>query len=154
MAVNTYKMTKNEKRLFFLMSILLLLFIVFMIFYHITDMTFYEYGKRDCGLKMYFHLYCPGCGGTRAVDAFLHGRLIHSLLLHPTILYLFVFFLSYYIPSLLLILGIRKKPLKYVTYLYILCGMLAVIVVFFVVRNLLLVCAGYDYIGECLQYWS
>ena len=154
MTTKVYQMSKSEKRIFLFMSILLFLFLVFLVFYHIKDIEFHKFGQNDCGLKLFFHLYCPGCGGTRAVDPFLHGRFIHSLLLHPTILYLFVFFLSYYIPSLLLILGIRKKPIKYITYLYILCGLLAVILIFFIARNLLLVYAGYDYIGECLCYWT
>lgn len=38
-----------------------------------------------------FHLatgyYCPGCGGTRAIAALLHGQLFRSFLYHPVILY-------------------------------------------------------------------
>ena len=38
-----------------------------------------------------FHLisgyYCPGCGGTRAVRALLHGQFLHSFLYHPFVPY-------------------------------------------------------------------
>lgn len=38
-----------------------------------------------------FHLatgyYCPGCGGTRAIAALLHGQLFRSFLYHPVVLY-------------------------------------------------------------------
>ena len=38
-----------------------------------------------------FHLatgyYCPGCGGTRAITALLHGQLFRSFLYHPVVLY-------------------------------------------------------------------
>lgn len=149
-----YKMAKDEKRIFILMSVLLLLFLCFLAFYHIKGIHFYDPKGTSCGLKMYLHLYCPGCGGSRALDAFLHGHFIHSALLQPTIMYLFIFFLSYYIPSLLLITGIRKKRINYMIYLYILSGLLALIILFFIGRNLLLVYGGYDYIGECIQYWS
>lgn len=154
MSVTKYRMSKNEKRIFILMSVLLGFAICFIVCYHIKDIRFYNPNGTPCGLKMYFHLYCPGCGGTRAVDAFLHGHFLHSLLLQPLITYLFLYFLSYYIPSLLLLFGIRKKEINYRIYIYILWGMLALIILFFIGRNLLMIFCGYDYIGECIQYWQ
>ena len=35
-------------------------------------------------------LYCPGCGGTRAVAFLLHGDFLHSLVYHPFVPYAFV----------------------------------------------------------------
>lgn len=32
-------------------------------------------------------LYCPGCGGTRACIALLHGQLLRSLIYHPVVAY-------------------------------------------------------------------
>lgn len=43
------------------------------------------------GFPCLFHLltglYCPGCGGTRAVRALLHGEILLSLQYHPLVLY-------------------------------------------------------------------
>lgn len=36
-------------------------------------------------------LYCPGCGGTRAVFALLHGHIIRSFLYHPFVPYVAIF---------------------------------------------------------------
>lgn len=153
MSTIKYTMSKAEKRIFVLMSVLLALGLVFLLIYHLANIRFYDPQGSSCGLKMYFHLYCPGCGGTRALDAFLHGHLIHSFMLQPVIMYLFTYFLSYYIPALFLQTGLRKKKINYNFYLYELFGLLALIILFFIGRNLLLVYAGYDYIGECIRFW-
>lgn len=39
---------------------------------------------------MFTGLYCPGCGGTRAVKALLRGQIGMSLYYHPFVLYLTV----------------------------------------------------------------
>ena len=40
-----------------------------------------------CSFHRMTGFYCPGCGGTRAVYALLHGRILESLLYHPVVLY-------------------------------------------------------------------
>ena len=42
---------------------------------------------RPCALHALTGLYCPGCGGTRAVLAFLRGDLLRSLFYHPIVPY-------------------------------------------------------------------
>lgn len=48
----------------------------------------------ECPVFRYLHMYCPGCGATRALAALLHGRLMEALhynafvvLLLPPVLY-------------------------------------------------------------------
>ncbi|MEY8392228.1 DUF2752 domain-containing protein [Lachnospiraceae bacterium 45-W7] len=40
-----------------------------------------------CLVNSTFGIYCPGCGGTRAVKALLHGKLAASFICHPLVLY-------------------------------------------------------------------
>ena len=46
--------------------------------------------KLPCVFRMFTGLYCPGCGGTRAVKALLRGQIGMSLYYHPFVLYLTV----------------------------------------------------------------
>ncbi|MDR3730157.1 MAG: DUF2752 domain-containing protein [Oscillospiraceae bacterium] len=39
-----------------------------------------------CWFYTRWHIYCPGCGGTRAFIALLSGRMLDSLWFHPAVL--------------------------------------------------------------------
>ena len=107
---------------------------------------------HDCTFKNMLHLYCPGCGGTRAVDALLHLRILSSLFYHPLVIYVVICCCFFYIK-----IGIQLKKQNgdaeiFINTAYI-WGALILVLTFFVVRNLLLVYAGIDYIGELKNYW-
>ena len=38
-----------------------------------------------CWVWEHFGIYCPGCGGTRAVIALAHGHLLQALYYHPVV---------------------------------------------------------------------
>jgi hypothetical protein len=48
-----------------------------------------------CFFKETFHLDCPGCGGTRAVAALLHGRLAEALHFNPLVVILLPLVLAF-----------------------------------------------------------
>ena len=37
----------------------------------------------QCPIFRYWHVYCPGCGATRALAALLHGRIAQALYYNP-----------------------------------------------------------------------
>lgn len=96
--------------------------------------TVYRLVLRDflpeipCFLDTVAGLYCPGCGGTRALDALLHGRLLLSVWYHPLVLYMVIIGGGFMISQGMHRIGIRWiKGWKFHTwYLYfaiiILCG--------------------------------
>lgn len=44
--------------------------------------------RMPCVFQMLTGLYCPGCGGTRALWFLLHGDILKSLWYHPLIPYM------------------------------------------------------------------
>ena len=50
---------------------------------------------QPCLLYLFFHIPCPGCGGTRAVEYLLRGSMWQSFLAHPLVLYVFFFYLYF-----------------------------------------------------------
>lgn len=56
-------------------------------------------------------LYCPGCGGTRACLALLHGHFLASLIYHPVVLYGTAVYGIYLLRNLLALFS-GKSPLK------------------------------------------
>jgi hypothetical protein len=40
-----------------------------------------------CVIFTHFHVYCPGCGGTRAVLSLCRGKILESLWYHPLVPY-------------------------------------------------------------------
>lgn len=55
--------------------------------------------KIPCLLYSRYHIYCPGCGGTRAVVQLLKGHVITSFLLHPMVLYTVILLICYFVSN-------------------------------------------------------
>lgn len=114
----------------------------------------YLYALRIAGLPLFcytsrlLHLYCPGCGMSRATEALLAGDLAGSLIAHPFVL-LFAAFAMYYEVTLLLHArgGCRPSPRPAVVYAFGLLG-------FAILRNLLLILFHVDPLGDLIGFWS
>lgn len=90
-----------------------------------------------CVLWTFLGIYCPGCGGTRAVRFLLSGHLLKSFLYHPLVPYcvaLYAVFMITWTLAKLHLFGV-KEGLKFrVGYFY---GMLVIIAVNFILKNVL-----------------
>jgi len=95
-----------------------------------------KYEVMPCVFATYLQMYCPGCGGTRAVEALLHGHILESVWYHPIVLYtVFVF------GGFMLTQGLERLGVRYVRgwkyhdwHLY---GAVIVLVCNFLFKNLL-----------------
>lgn len=92
--------------------------------------------RIPCFFSNVLGIYCPGCGGTRAVYALLHGRLLKAVWCHPLVPYGAVIYGGFMLTQGLHRLGVKCiKPWKFHNwYLY---GAMAILVCNFLVKNLL-----------------
>lgn len=94
--------------------------------------------RMSCLLYTLFHVYCPGCGGTRAVFALLRGDVLLSLYYHPVVVYTVVMYAWYLISNT--VQWLSKEKIRIGTNFKTWYGVVAIviIVVNWVVRNVLL----------------
>jgi hypothetical protein len=96
------------------------------------------------------HLYCPGCGGTRALLALLNFNLLESFILYPPLLVLTVLILE--IDFRLLLCAIKNTPKYFEKYKYSRFYILAAVIILnFVFKNALLIFFNIDLIGDIHQ---
>lgn len=98
--------------------------------------VYLPYFQMPCVFLKLFGVYCPGCGGTRAVEALLHGHFLRSLWYHPLVLYTVIVFGGFMTTQTLERLHVPKvKGWKFHTWhLY---GALVVLVINFILKNVL-----------------
>lgn len=104
----------------------LFLFGVTIIILKIKNIEVTELIDAPCGFYTHLHLYCPGCGGTRAVKYMLHGNILYSLWCHPFVLYSFVLMVYFTVRYSIYLISkkrIKKWNFKYM-YIYIDVGLL------------------------------
>jgi Protein of unknown function (DUF2752). len=72
--------------------------------------------------------YCAGCGGTRAVNALLHGRIWRSFLFHPFVLYTFVIYLAFLVKNTLYFITKGKVKLMLFRPGYVYLGAVIIVI--------------------------
>ena len=127
--------------MFNLLNVLLLYKVLIMIFRLLEKLK-----HSSCIIKEKFHIYCPGCGGTRALEALLKGNPVHSLYYNPMIIILIIYIVSIVITR---ILESRNNDKNYYQIRkYIRVFTLLIWLVYFIARNILLRVFGIDLLGD------
>ncbi len=102
-----------------------------------------------CGLHRILRLYCPACGGTRAVRALFGGRFFEALTLFPPVYIALAIAVELHVRA-----GIayKREDFSPVTHYpknrWVILGVS--VAVWFVLRNLLLIVWGIDLSGDFL----
>ena len=100
----------------------------------------------DCVFKKVFHMYCPGCGGTRAWKALIRLNILQSLYDNPVVILLILTEIAVAITR-----GIdkrRKKCSLYKVRIAVYVVFLVLWFLFFLIRNYLLMKCGIDMLGD------
>ena len=87
-----------------------------------------------CPSYTLLHIYCPGCGSTRAVGALMHGDVLLSLRQNPAIVVMLLLAALYYLEFALKVWGVRFRiPLLH--NMKFIAALLVLWVAYAVVRN-------------------
>ncbi len=94
---------------------------------------------KPCLLLTTLGLYCPGCGGTRALEALLHGQLLMSLWYHPLVLYVIVIYGGFMLTNTME--RIPVLPVKgWKFHNWHMYGALIIVIGNWIIKNILLIC--------------
>ena len=121
-------------------------------YFYLTLNPRFVLGLPTCGVNRLLHIYCPGCGGTRAMKALLQGELLTSLRANPLVLWGAFLALLQYVRALraLFLRDPYACPIRSWSWISI----IAIALTLFILRNLLLIFFGYDYLGDHRAFWE
>lgn len=105
--------------------------------------------NSTCLFHDMFRMYCPGCGGTRALFTLLQGKILHSLYCNPAVL-LGLILVLYYEIGIAVTLKKRNGKRYYTKKLWPPVLYVVIVLVFCVVRNYLLLAHGFDMLNDFL----
>lgn len=89
-----------------------------------------------CFINAVLGIYCPGCGGTRALLSLLHGHFLKALWYHPFVPYFIFIYAGFLLTQGLHRLGLKKvRAWKFHNW-YLWVG-LGILIVNFAVKNIL-----------------
>lgn len=94
--------------------------------------------QPPCLFHTIFGLYCPGCGGTRAVLALLKGHILQSVWYHPIVVYTVILYGWYLVSNTIEWLSKKKIPIGSRYHRWYGISAVVLVIVNCLLRNLLL----------------
>ena len=112
----------------------------------IAVLVFTPFKIPGCTFKSVTGLYCPGCGGTRAVAAFIQGHWARSFRYHPFVPYCGILYIIFMTKGTLALFSKEKFPYMKFRNGYIYFG-IVILLVQFVIKDIMLLVYGVDVLG-------
>ena len=107
----------------------------------------HKFFASECFIRTYFHIYCPGCGGSRAAIALLEGDLIQSIKYNPLTL---LFIVDVFLMTLLDVAKLISKGNIVFPKIRKYCNVTVLVftALYFVLRNYFWLVHGIDWLGD------
>lgn len=133
---------KKQWAVFLLVNLgLLLLLLIFPLYEKlIMPLSF-----NQCASVPLFHLYCPGCGGTRAFQSLISFDLLSAFRYNPIVPIGAVWFICYEIYMVVCLIKVPSRKIFFSRPLFI--AVMVLWCLYFIIRNVLLF-FGVDIIGD------
>ena len=127
----------TKKYNYFFLSILftyiLIFILIFLYFFKLKD----YFSIPACPIYNYFGLFCPACGGTRAIISLLNLDLVSSILYNPIVIYS-IFFTTLYLITEFININFNKKI--NIPFNIILKIGIFILISNFILKNILIIC--------------
>jgi len=107
---------------------------------------------RGCLLHDWFRVYCPMCGGTRALEAMLRFDFAEALRYNLLVVLLAFALLAWDMLAFVRLLRKEKNLYRVPMWTWIALG--AAVLVFGILRNLLMILWGIDPLGDLNIFWN
>ncbi len=143
---------KEELRTFIIVNLVILGCIFVAILWRYLP-ALHVISPKICPFVAFFHIYCPGCGGTRAVYHLMDGHPVSSFLSHPIVLYTAALFVDYEVGAIITLIKKSGKRYYWITQGHAYAA-IVLIVVFFVLRNVALYVWHIDYLGDITRIFG
>ena len=142
---------RKEGKLFLLFKLALLLACLLFPFYsYLTKLLSPRFS--GCMMHDYLFLYCPMCGGTRAISALLQLRILDALCYNALVVLLSLFALVLDAVALVRLLQKKQTILRFAHWHWI--ALAVALVLFGVLRNLLMIGFSIDPLGDLGGIWK
>lgn len=134
-----FKSLTFEKQVYVL-GLLLIPFLIIGIIIFPYIFNFMKDIHFKCAIYEITGWYCPGCGGTRAINYLLHGNIIKSFIYHPIVVSSIIMYLIYMISHTIAIFKKDYKGIEIQIWHSLL--LLGIVILNFIIKNILLLKFG------------